>query len=206
MICPECKTLNPNSIKKCIKCGAKLEKSAAPKKRPEKRTSIKPQRQVAQKSARVQKQKPATGGEEKKKGKGMLLIILLILAGVGAFFTKPDFASFKDFLSTSIETNKEDIFFQLLTKDEFISKGLIDSLEYQDLYVCAMIEVETKLSKRKYPGIAKSWYDITSPSDVPDSMALAAVDTISLDKDGKKKRNKVYDEYNDRILYYSQRK
>ena len=67
MICPECKTLNPNSIKKCIKCGAKLEKSAAPKKKPQKRTSIKPQKSVAPKPARVQKQSQVNvGGEEKK--------------------------------------------------------------------------------------------------------------------------------------------
>ena len=199
MICPECKTLNPNSIKKCIKCGAKLEKSAAPKKKPEKRTSIKPQKQAAPKPAKVQKQKPTGGGEEKKKGKGMLIIILLILAAVGAYFTKPDFASFKDFLASGIETNQEDIFYQLLAKDEFISKGLVDSLEYQDLYVCAMVEIKTKMSSRKFLGVATSWYDISQPAAI-DSSAIAEVDTVSLDKDDKKKRNKVYDEYNDIYL------
>ncbi|MDA3838924.1 MAG: SUMF1/EgtB/PvdO family nonheme iron enzyme [Candidatus Delongbacteria bacterium] len=200
MICPECKTLNPNSIKKCIKCGAKLEKSAAPKKKPEKRTSIKPQKQAALKPAKVQKQRQS-GGEEKKKGKGLLIIILLILAGVGAFFTKPDFASFKDFLAAGIETNQEDIFYQLLAKDEFISKGLVDSLEYQDLYVCAIVEIETKLSNRKFLGIAKSWYDITSQPATTDTLTVAEADTVSLDdEDGNNKRNKVYDEYNDIYL------
>jgi sulfatase modifying factor 1 len=201
MICPECKTLNPNSIKKCIKCGAKLEKSAAPKK-PEKRTSIKPQKQAAPKPAKVQKQKPPRGsGEEKKKGKGMLIIILLILAGVGAYFTKPDFASFKNFLATGIESNQEDIFYQLLAKDEFISKGLVDSLEYQNLYVCAIVEVKTKMSSRKFLGVAKSWYDITSQGVVTDSLEVAEADTVSLEEeDGNKKSNAVYDEYNDIYL------
>ncbi|NOR45218.1 MAG: SUMF1/EgtB/PvdO family nonheme iron enzyme [Candidatus Delongbacteria bacterium] len=199
MICPECKTLNPNSIKKCIKCGAKLEKSAAPKKKPEKRTSIKPQKQAVPKPAKIQKQKPAGGGGEKKKGKGMLIIILLILAAVGAYFTKPDFASFKVFIADNVQ-NDSTVFYQLLKKDEFITKGLIDSLEYQDLYVCAMVEIETKFSKRKFLGVAKSWYDITSPDATPDSLEVAEADTVASEEIDKRKRNKVYDEYNDIYL------
>ena len=203
MICPECKTLNPNSIKKCIKCGAKLEKSSAPKKKQGKRTSIsiKPQKQVAPKPVKVQKQRGIGGNEEKKKGKGMLLFILLILAAVGAYFTKPDMNSFKSFLSNSIEADST-LFYQSLKEVDFIGKGLVDSLAYQDLYVCAMIEVESKGDTKKYLGIAKNWYDITSKDAVTDSLALAEKDTLSAEEKDiqDKKRNKVYDEYNDIYL------
>ncbi|MBN2790528.1 MAG: SUMF1/EgtB/PvdO family nonheme iron enzyme [Candidatus Delongbacteria bacterium] len=200
MICPECKTLNPNSIKKCIKCGAKLEKSDAPKKKPEKRTSIKPQKQVAPTPVKVQKQKPAGGGGEEKKGKGIYVVLLVILAAVGAYFTKPDLASFKEFITSSIQADQEDAFFQSLTKDEFITKGLVDSLDYQDMYVCAMIEVESKGNTRKYLGIAKSWYDITSQEVAPDTTAVAEADSVSSEDLTDKKNNDVYDEYNDIYL------
>ncbi|MCK5761125.1 MAG: SUMF1/EgtB/PvdO family nonheme iron enzyme, partial [Candidatus Delongbacteria bacterium] len=199
MICPECKTLNPNSIKKCIKCGAKLEKSAAPKKKPQKRTSIKPQKSVAPKPMKVQKQSQVSvGGEEKKKGKGIYIILLLILAGVGGYFTKPDIASFKDFMATNIESDST-AFYLSLKEVDFIGKSLADSLDYQDLYVCAMIEVESQGETKKYLGIAKSWYDISTPAPVDTTAIVEEKTEEEIEKD-KKKRNEAYDEYNDIYL------
>ena len=199
MICPECKTLNPNSIKKCIKCGAKLEKSAAPKRKPQKRTSIKPQKSIAPKPMKVQRQSQVSvGGEEKKKGKGIYIILLLLLAGAGAYFTKPDIASFKDFMATNIESDST-AFYKSLKEVDFIGKSLADSLDYQDLYVCAMIEVESQGETKKYLGIAKSWYDISTPAPV-DTTATAEEKTEEEIEKDKKKRNEAYDEYNDIYL------
>lgn len=86
MICPKCNTMNPNSIKKCIKCGEKLEKTTAG-------AAVKPSGSqggpmLKKKEEKPKKQpkapKPPKPEGEKKGGKGMLLILLLLL--VASYF------------------------------------------------------------------------------------------------------------------------
>ncbi len=85
MICPNCNTMNPNSIKKCIKCGEKLEKSSGgPALKPSASTGgpMLKQKSKPEKPAKVPKQPGQEGGN---KGNLRLLLLLLLLV-VAAYF------------------------------------------------------------------------------------------------------------------------
>ncbi|MDY0016950.1 MAG: SUMF1/EgtB/PvdO family nonheme iron enzyme [Candidatus Delongbacteria bacterium] len=80
MICPNCNTMNPNSIKKCIKCGAKLEKSSGGPALKQSASTGGPM--LKQKPEKAPKPMKAPKPQGEKKGNTRLLILLLMLAVV----------------------------------------------------------------------------------------------------------------------------
>jgi formylglycine-generating enzyme len=84
MICPNCNTMNPNSIKKCIKCGEKLEKSTAGA--PVKPVSSGgPMLMKKEKPVKAEKPPKVSSPDGEKKGNKAMLFILLILAAASYF-------------------------------------------------------------------------------------------------------------------------
>ncbi|HXK48987.1 MAG TPA: SUMF1/EgtB/PvdO family nonheme iron enzyme [Clostridiales bacterium] len=108
MICPNCNTMNPNSIKKCIKCGAKLEKSSGGPALKSSSSSGGPM--LKQKPEKAPKQPKAPKPQGEKKGNTRLLLLLLLLA-VAVFF---GWKYYGDQIMLMYGVNEED---SLLTAD-----------------------------------------------------------------------------------------
>ena len=135
MICPKCNTMNPNSIKKCIKCGEKLEKAAsgAAKVKPAssgpmlKRDEKPAKQQKAPKEPKVPKP-PKPEGEKKSKT-GILLLLLLLLGSFALWQYRDDIFTAMSSEET-VEEIEEDEDVELFV-EERVSRR--DSLLYSSL-------------------------------------------------------------------------
>ncbi|MFO7809865.1 MAG: SUMF1/EgtB/PvdO family nonheme iron enzyme, partial [Candidatus Delongbacteria bacterium] len=151
MICPKCNTMNPNSIKKCIKCGEKLEKTTggagSAKPSPSKTGPMLKRKEKPPKTQKVQRQPrtPREGGQKSRKG---FMIVLLILLVCSYFvWENRDYlmeyvaSGTKDSLDVAEVPEEEDI---ELFREERRSKQ--DSLLYQSL---SDAEKAQQLKKKK---------------------------------------------------------
>lgn len=93
MICPNCNTMNPNSIKKCIKCGAALEKSTGGASLKPAASSGGPMLKQKDKPEKVEKApKPIkVDGDQKKSSKTLLILLVVIIIGALLYFFKDKF-------------------------------------------------------------------------------------------------------------------
>lgn len=95
MICPNCNTMNPNSIKKCIKCGEKLEKSSGGAEIKTAASSGGPMLKQKEKPEKIEKAfKPIkVDGDQKKSSKTLLIVLVVVAAAALIFFFKDKFLS-----------------------------------------------------------------------------------------------------------------